>query len=220
MLKLLNLQPHTPLQVKPIGDLYIKLSFSELENDRILSCKLRADCAQMESELQALQSQRKSVSASALPAVNLSLEDRRSDGLLFVAESDQRAILEFSWALFSGGQRRSQKKSLIASESALEQRLIALHQQIQIDISRAKARHSSALSSLELANSSLALSEERLRLSRKRYENNLLNLDQLLDAEASLSTSIADVANAKIELVGAWVQMQLALGEGFEALLD
>ena len=64
------------------------------------------------------------------------------------------------------------------------------------------------------------MSEERLRLSRQRYENNLLNLDQLLDAEASLSTSVADVANAKIELVGAWVQMQLALGDDFDALTE
>ena len=216
----LNLPVDTAIQPQSIGNLYTSLPTLERGDRTSLGCLKRADCVAMQRSLKALQQQRKQVSAGALPTVNLSVSDRRSDGLLFVAESDQRALLEFSWALFSGGQRRSQKRALLASEAAMEERLTSLQQQIQVDITRADARYQTGLSSMQLAQSSLALSDERLRLSRKRYDNGLLNLDQLLNAEASLVSSRADLSKAKIDLVQAWVQLALATGEGFAVLVS
>ena len=218
--KSLDLDLDTKLELTPVADLYRKLNNQPDLEMSGLSCLNRFDCLALEQELAALASRKKGVKARGLPNINVSFAERRSDGQLFVSDRDQRAMLEFSWDIFSGGQRRSEQKSLQARYDALEQRVKDFQQQIQIEFNRARASWINGESALNLALASVDLSKERLRLSRRRYDNGLLNLDQLLDAEASVSQSSSNLATAKISLIRAWVQQQLATGESFALLFD
>ena len=171
--------------------------------DPNLSCLERLDCKAIELDVERTLVSQRSLKASFLPSVNLSIAETRSDGQLFVADDDRRAILEFSWPIFSGGQRLSRIKAAKEQNQSVQHRLTAFQQGIQTEISEARAQIKIAKSQLELAESSVQLDQERLRLSGKRYEEGLLNVDELLDAEASLAQSESDLARAKLGLLAA-----------------
>jgi len=185
--------------------------------DRItaLQCFERQDCLAVERSIEILDTQAKSVGATTLPTINLSLSDQRSEGLLFVAEDDQRALLEFAWPIFAGGQLRSKKKAIKSQAQAATNQLLELQRNIQVEIQQAEALRRNAVSAIEFAKQSLQLDIERLELSRKRYDAGRLNIDELLDAEASLAQSKTDLALAEIQLAQAWVAGKLAKGEVF-----
>lgn len=180
-----------------------------------LSCYQRQACKAVELDIKRAQVQAKSITASYLPSVNLSLLETRSDGQLFVADRDKRAMLEFSWALFSGGQRLSKKKEINALEAAQKSQLRVFQESIKLQIIQAKSAMENAESQMRLAKASLSLDTERLRLSRNRYEGGLLNIDELLDAEASLARSESDVVRAQLERLIANTKMHSATGKSY-----
>lgn len=180
-----------------------------------LSCFARADCLALEQQVDLLATQKKSIKASYLPSVNVSLSEVRSDGQLFVANKDRRALLEFSWAIFAGGQRASKSKAVEARKGAAINQLRAFQQQIQQELVAANASLSNAISQTTLAKSSLKLDTERLRLSRQRYDGGLLNIDELLDAEASLERSKSELSRANIAKQIAVTQRLMATGDVF-----
>ncbi len=177
-----------------------------------LTCYQRKDCLAVALEGDALKSNIKALKASYLPTVNLSLSDVRSDGQLFVPDSDQRAMLEFSWSLFNGGARSSQKAALKERRNASLSQLRSVQQSLRLQIEGAKAAISNAASQQQLALSSVNLDQERLRLSQQRYDEGLLNIDELLDAEASLEQSRSDLVRAKLAKLAALVQLKQATG--------
>jgi len=196
------------------ADLEVQDYRFSLFNDE-LSCYQRADCKAVELQVQRAQVQAKSISASYLPSVNLTVTETRSDGQLFLPEDDRSAMLEFSWALFSGGQRLSKKKEVKALEAAQKSQLRAVQEAIKLQITQAQSALANAESQINLADASLRLDTERLRLSRNRYENGLLNIDELLDAEASLAQSKSDSMRAKLQKLIAITQARVATGEPY-----
>jgi len=181
-------------------------------DDQTIGCFSRKDCLVLELEVESSKLQSKSIKASYLPNVNLSVAETRSDGQLFVSERDQLMMLEFSWPLFLGGQRNSQIKAAKAQTNAVEQQLLAFQQSIALELNQARTSLANAESQLSLAQSSVELDTERLRISRARYENGLLNIDELLDAEASLAQSSSDLARAKLRRLSAFSQLSMATG--------
>ena len=213
----LNLQPAQPLLIAQNLDKSQKIIEPQREpnNHSGFSCYQRADCLAIEQQASVLTAQQKSLKASFLPSLNLSLSEVRSDGQLFVADKDRRALLEFSWPIFSGGQRSSQSKALKARKTATLSQLKAFQQQVRHELVSAQANLANSQSQITLAQSSVELDTERLRLSRQRYEGGLLNIDELLDAEASLEQSKSELARAKIGEQAALVQIRLATGMAF-----
>ncbi|MFT5610559.1 MAG: multidrug efflux pump subunit AcrB/outer membrane protein TolC, partial [Polaribacter sp.] len=184
-----------------------------------LTCFARKDCEAIARQAEIVNAQRKGVMASGLPSVNLSLSERRSDGQLFVSETDTKAMLEFSWPIFSGGQRKSQGRALIERQYAQLKLLESFKRQLQVEIVSAKARRSNAKSRLAFATSSVDLDRQRLKLSQARYDEGLLNIDELLDAQASLASSTSDLARAKIGELAALVTMVMATGDQYQVKL-
>ena len=213
LLNALNLPSHQQVNLAEIDA--NALIVNHQNQQTTATCLARKDCQALEKQAKKLKLQAKAIGASSLPTVNLSLAEQRSDGLLFVAEKDQRALLEFAWPIFSGGQRSSEKQALKARSNSLNYQITDLQNAIQLQLQRAASAKRNAESAITLAQSSLELDQERTRLSRIRYENGLLNIDQLLDAEASLAKSKADLAIAKLSLFNAKVQTKLAVGEAF-----
>ena len=181
-----------------------------------MSCHFRYDCQAIELEVKRSQAQAKSIKVSSLPNVNLSVSETRSSGQLFTPDSDRQLMLEFSWAIFSGGQRNSKRKSIDAQSDAIQSQLFAFQQNIQLQITQARSSLRNARSQISLAQKSLELDQERLRLSRKRYEGGLLNIDELLDSEASLARSETDLERAKLQNLIAITEMHLSTGKPFE----
>jgi multidrug efflux pump subunit AcrB/outer membrane protein TolC len=180
-----------------------------------LSCYQRSDCQAIALDVSRSRVQAKSLKASYLPKIDLSVTETRSNGLLFSPRSDRQTMLEFSWPIFSGGQRLSKGKSIQALGDAQQSQLTAFQQNIQLQITQANSSISNAESQISLAKSSLNLDQERLRLSRSRYESGRLNIDQLLDAEASLARSESDLAGAKLLRLRAITTMRIATGEKY-----
>lgn len=211
----LNLSPYRELSIRRLDTSKLGFKSKETSADSELSCLQRADCLAVELQTHVISAQQKSVKASFLPSLNLSLSEVRSDGQLFVTDKDRQALLEFSWPIFSGGQRLSKSNALKARKHAATSQLYAYQQQVQQELITAQASRANSVSQITLAKSSVALDEERLRLSRQRYEGGLLNIDELLDAEASLEQSKSELARARIGEQAAIVQIKLATGEDF-----
>ncbi len=210
----LGLNSNTTLLLNKEGlnSLAVDLKYRNLE----LSCYQRRDCQAVELEVERIKAQTKSISASYLPSVNLSVAETRSEGQLFAPDRDRRAMLEFSWPIFSGGQRNSRKKATKALEAAQVSQLQTFQEGIKLQITQAESAMKNADSQISLAQASLRLDTERLRLSRKRYEGGLLNVDELLDAEASLARSESDLVRARLQRLIANTQMHSATGEPYQ----
>ncbi|MEO0367530.1 MAG: efflux RND transporter permease subunit, partial [Pseudomonadota bacterium] len=154
-------------------------------------CDQRADCLAVKAKINSLELESKALLTDSLPNIDLSYSDTRSDGQVFVAEEDQRLMLEFSWSLFTSGARYEQRKSSRLQVQAAQQELALLLDQINIERTSASTARTTAQSAIALAKINVELGEERLRLVRVRYDNGLTTLDRLLEAEAGLVSAQA-----------------------------
>ncbi|MEM7358996.1 MAG: efflux RND transporter permease subunit [Pseudomonadota bacterium] len=215
LVQALNLPADVELQLLEPGGLTFtdQSAFSGAAEN---SCYQREDCLAAESRVEQLQQQSKAIRASTLPSINLSLAKRRSDGQLFVAERDRRALLEFSWPIFTGGEAKNKSRAVKAQKFSAERDAERFKQRVKLEIEQALAQQSNAESALKLAASSVELDTERTRLSRQRYEGGLLNIDELLDAEASLAESQANLKVAELAIIQANVALQNARGVDFK----
>jgi multidrug efflux pump subunit AcrB/outer membrane protein TolC len=213
--QLLNIDVGTQINLVSISDTASQINGVEPSLAE-LSCFARKDCDALAWQADIVTAQRQSVQASGLPSVSLSLSERRSDGQLFVSEKDTRAMLEFRWAIFSGGQRTSQSRALNERKNAQLRLLESFQRQLQVEIVTAKGSRDNAKSQLMFARSSVELDHERLKLSQTRYDEGLLNIDELLDAQASLASSVSDLARAKIAQLAAMVAMLMATGDQYQ----
>jgi multidrug efflux pump subunit AcrB/outer membrane protein TolC len=200
-----------PLQFDSLDDVGI----NEIALEPQLSCLSRLDCKAITLESESSSLRLKSAKAGYLPKLDLSLTESRNDGLLFGSDRDKRVMLEFSWPLFLGGKRQSEISAAEYEIESLDSRLLGFQQDILVEVKRADNAIQTARTQFELASSSVELDEERLRLSRIRYENGLLNVDELLDAEASLAQSRSDLASAKLNWLSALATKAMATGEPY-----
>jgi len=180
-----------------------------------MTCFERKDCLAAVLESEVLESRKSAIKASYLPTLNLSVSDIRSDGQLFLAEEDQQAMLEFSWALFDSGRRAKKIDAMDERKNASLSQLKAVQQNVQQQVQAAVANYRNLESQRILAQSSVALDTERLRISRQRYDAGLLNIDELLDAEASLERSNSDLVRAVLGEQAAIVGVKRALGQKY-----
>ncbi|MCG8314104.1 MAG: efflux RND transporter permease subunit [Pseudomonadales bacterium] len=182
-------------------------------------CRIHPQCHQLQATLNATRFQKQAVSNTRLPEFNLVLQHQVSEGYTFVSESDSMVAINMQWQPFAGGAIHKQKQALAANQAALQQQLLDLKSNINVDIQDTLAQWQISNASKRLVISSLAASEERLRIVRKRFDQGFHTLDDLLDAEADFSRDRTQVANADLDRLLAAARWLKISGLGFESWL-
>jgi outer membrane protein len=96
------------------------------------------------------------------------------------------------WYVFEGAKRDAQRAKARFELARTKENLLELENAISLRVYQAWLSVDEAQKNLELAGSALATSDEGIRLVRKRYENSLSPLVDLLDAQLVLDNSRAN----------------------------
>ena len=110
----------------------------------------------------------------------------------FGSEGDSWQVMAFlHWDLFDGTKREYERAKAIHQASQAAQQVAAFKQGVSYRITEAYLNVEEADKNSELAREALKTAEEGARLVRLRYENGLVSLSDILNAQASLEQARA-----------------------------
>jgi len=116
------------------------------------------------------------------------------------------------WELFDGGLRRSGRDRAVSLKGAAEEYLREQREETALQISESYLRREEVGKRLDVARHALLEAEEGVRLVRKRYENSISLLVELLDAQTALNRARTETASLEAEHAAAWARLQHAAG--------
>ena len=116
------------------------------------------------------------------------------------------------WELFDGGVRRSERERARALMEAAQEHLREQKNETALQISESYLRREEIGKRLDVAMHAQLEAEEGVRLVKKRYENSISLLVELLDAQTALNRARTDVASLEADYAAAWARLQYAAG--------
>ncbi len=172
----------------------------------------RSDMAALETRAAALGLRAQAVHAERLPRLDATASWQTVDGDAFQPDGILRGSLDVTWTPFAAGTRAPRKAALEAQRDALLADLQALRRGIDLEIRQALSRLVVARKSLEVRERGVELATETLRVETERYRAGRATTNDQLDAEAALRDQRTRHELAKLDILRAWVQLQLATG--------
>jgi outer membrane protein TolC len=116
------------------------------------------------------------------------------------------------WELFDGGLRRSDRERVAALKGATEEYLQEQQSAAVLQITESYLRRQELGKRLEVARHAQLEAEEGVRLIKRRYENAISLMVELLDAQTALNRARTDVAALEADYAVAWARMQYSAG--------
>jgi outer membrane protein len=155
----------------------------------------RKDLLTLEARYQNAKNMLKMANAGYLPNVGVGGTYQLNDhSKPFGTEGDSWQIAAFlRWDLFDGAKREHERRRAIHRISEAEEYVKGFRKELSFKVYDAYLGVEESRKSLDLARASLNSAEEGTRLVRKRYENSLSPMVDLLDAQAALDAARADV---------------------------
>jgi outer membrane protein TolC len=102
------------------------------------------------------------------------------------------------WKTGSKVQQAKARTQQVAINAAM------LDDAIRLQVNKAYQDYLSGMKKIEVYNKALEQTAENYRISKNKYDNNLLTLTELLDADVARLQARLDLAFAKADLVLAW----------------
>ena len=176
------------------------------------SLENRPDLEQIRFEETMAQAEVKKAKAAHLPGVYLSGSyDINSEDFSETADS-YTVGAEVRFNLFSGLDLQSKVREAKAQVCHIQALIRQLELGIEVEVRRAFFQAQSASQRIGVANASMAQAEEGLRIVRDRYENGLLTIVNLLDAEVALKRARSNYLRSLYDFEVAIAQLNLAAG--------
>lgn len=185
-----------------------------IEDAEKLALRNRPDLLQIRAE-EAAQQQSVAAAKSAFgPRVD-AFANWEADNPTFLSGGggdNWTAGVEIRVDLFQGGAKRAH----LAHEQALEDKLDASREEetnaVQLQVRRAYYEFDSALQQIRVTRSSIAESQESLRLNRNRYDAGLLTITDLLAAEDTARRAQTDYLESLYRYYTGYAYLELASG--------
>jgi len=174
----------------------------------------RPDLRAVEEQLLALELQRGAVKAERLPVLTATASWSRANGDPFRPEEIVQGTVGVTWNPFAAGTRAPRLAALEADRRALEADLEDLRRGVELEIRDALAAVEVAEEAAEVRRRGVELATETLRVERERHGAGRSTTNDLLDAEAELRRQRTDRELARLEILAAWVRLELASGVG------
>lgn len=116
------------------------------------------------------------------------------------------------WELFDGGLRRSDREKAAALKGATEEYFQEQQTAAALQINESFLRREELGKRLEVARHAQLEAEEGVRLVKRRYENAISLLVELIDAQTALNRARTDVATLEADYAVAWARVQYSAG--------
>lgn len=116
------------------------------------------------------------------------------------------------WELFEGGGRSSGKERAFALENAAAEYLHEQRTEAGFQVAESYLRREEIGKRLEVARHTVLEAEEALRLVKKRYENSISLLVELLDVQTVLNRARGEVAELEADYAVSWARLHYVSG--------
>jgi outer membrane protein len=155
----------------------------------------RKDLRSLEARYQNARNMLRMANAGYLPNVGVGGTYQLNDhSKPFGTEGDSWQIAAFlRWDLFDGARREHERRRAVHRIAEAKEYVEGFRKELSFKVYDAYLGVEESRKSVELARASLKSAEEGTRLVRKRYENSLSPMVDLLDAQAALDAARADV---------------------------
>ncbi|MDJ0840766.1 MAG: efflux RND transporter permease subunit [Acidobacteriota bacterium] len=185
----------------------------ELNTDLIGKLGSRFDVEALMQDVAAAEGVRQSVRAERLPKLEAIAAYSYADGDPFRDGNQWQANLQVSWTPFASGTRRPRIAAASHRVRALEAQLEERRKDAELEIRQAHANLSTAQHTLEVAERSVTLAAETLRVEVERHREGRATTNDLLEAEADLRRAQTGRELARIDIVRQDLLLQLATGK-------
>ena len=172
----------------------------------------RADIAALEQRMLALELQAGAVRAERLPRLEAVARYQATSGDPFRAEELLDGSVVLAWRPFASGTRAPRAAALDAERDALAADLTELRRAVALELQEAVSRLETARLAVDVRRRGVELAEETLRVERERHRAGRATTNDLLDAEARLRRERTANELARLDVLLAWVAVDLARG--------
>lgn len=166
----------------------------------------------LRSQLEAAGAQVGAARAGKKPQFNVMLRQDWNDRNLGLDASSYTVAGVLSWSAFDGGVSNASIDRASAQRSELVAKLRQAEQGIGYQVAEARRKAIEAEESISARQVGLEQAKEAQRLVRKRYENGMATLIELLGAQAQLDKANADLVAARYALAVNRAELKRAVG--------
>lgn len=173
----------------------------------------RRDLQALDQRIAAAELKAHAVSAARLPTLDAVASLQYNNGNDFAPDREARIAAQLTWRPFTGGAISARRGEALAQAAALRaQRLEMLHS-IRLQIEQSVADYRSARTLYKLAKTGIESAQATLHTRSARFDAGRANLDDVLQAESSLSRQRSLRRIARYDALRAWVNLQGALAK-------
>jgi outer membrane protein TolC len=147
-----------------------------------------------------------------LPDFSVTAYKEWVDNTFFPDNQDWGAVVQMTIPIYDGGVIRSQIQQAMIAYRTQKDYERQVFDQVKLDVKQAILNLSSAKQRIDTIKQSVSEAEESLRLARVRYQAGVNTISEVLDAEAQLSTSQTQYAQAKFDYQVAKASLYKAIG--------
>ncbi len=165
---------------------------ADLEPFYQLALKQRPEMKAMALQYEILDEQRKMAQAGRLPNVSLVVSYQRSGDTAVLSapefgDADSLSgILQITYDLYDGGQTSESLHELAKRERELDIAKQKLERDIYLELEQAYISIKQAYNQITATNEAITQAEENLRIARSRFDEGLLIINDVIEAEALL----------------------------------
>ncbi|WP_448589367.1 TolC family protein [Thermodesulfobium sp.] len=147
-----------------------------------------------------------------LPDFSITAYKEWVDNHFFPNNQDWGAVVQMTIPIYNGGVIRSQIQQAVIAYRTQKDYERQIFDQVKLDVKQAVLNLLSAKQRIDTIAQSVSEAEESLRLARVRYQAGVNTISEVLDAEAQLSTSQTQYAQAKFDYQVAKASLYKAIG--------
>jgi len=212
----LNILMGFPDSVQPEADsisLDNQASLRSVEEYEQLAIQNRKDLKALQVRRQAADLSTKSVHAEYYPSVGLTAGYVAADipGFLSVTNAVNAGVgVKYNFS--SLWKTKAKVQQSLAQERQLEVQTALLGDQVKIGISKAYQNYLLSVKKIDVYATAIEQAKENFRITKNKFDNNLVTTTDLLDADVSLLEARLNQAFAKADALAAWYKLQQTAG--------
>ncbi len=172
----------------------------------------RPDLEALRQELRSTGLKRSGVKAERLPRLEASARWIHTTGSPYRQNSWVEGGLALKWNPFAAGTRAPRIEALSREIEAREAELTEARRSVELEIRAALAGLETARGALKVGETGVEQASETRRVENERYLAGRATTNDLLDSESALRDQSTRRDLARLDLLRAWIHLQLALG--------
>ncbi|MGD9209960.1 MAG: efflux RND transporter permease subunit [Desulfobacteraceae bacterium] len=180
----------------------------------------RQDLKQYTAELDATAQRRSAVNAEYLPRLDANASYNWIKDSPYQTDNWVEGGIQLTWTFFAANSRNPRKAALTAQKKSVSHQITETRRQIKTELTDALTQIKTAQKRYKVESRAVEQTRETLRVERERSLTGQVTTNDLLEAEADLRERLTQKALTHLNIMAAWVNLWLAVGEDEFWFLD